>query len=130
MDTGGAASPAGVSQDGGDGGGSSFGSLVFCEGGGGGIIKNGSSVSGKPTGGNVMMVFGQSGQGGTYTSGLLINGNGGASFGGYNALPHVSKDGDYGSFPGGGAMGAYVDENTRYASGRGGDGLIIVEEYS
>ncbi|WP_050747804.1 phage tail protein [Sodalis glossinidius] len=30
--TGGAASPAGVSQDGGDGGGSSFGSLVFCEG--------------------------------------------------------------------------------------------------
>ncbi|WP_050747803.1 hypothetical protein [Sodalis glossinidius] len=78
-----------------------------------------------------MMVFGQSGQGGTYASGLLINGNGGASFGGYNALPHVSTSGDDGSFPGGGgAMGAYVDENTHYASGKGGDGLIIVEEYS
>ncbi|CAK8738174.1 hypothetical protein SODG_001869 [Sodalis praecaptivus] len=78
-----------------------------------------------------MMVFGQSGQGGTYASGLLINGVGGASFGGYNAQPHVSSSGDYGSFPGGGgAMGSYVDENTHYASGRGGDGLIIVEEYS
>ncbi|WP_254304390.1 glycine-rich domain-containing protein [Candidatus Sodalis sp. SoCistrobi] len=129
--TGGAASADSVSQDGGDGGGSYFGAHVTCEGGSGGIAGQGLAKGGEPAGGNVMMVFGQSGQGGTYASGFLINGVGGASFGGYNALPHVSKRVDDGSFPGGGgAMGSYVDENTHYASGKGGDGLIIVEEYS
>ncbi|MEN3260061.1 phage tail protein [Sodalis endosymbiont of Spalangia cameroni] len=129
--TGGAASADSVSQDGGNGGGSYFGTLVSCGGGNGGLIGQGLAKGGEPAGGNVMMVFGQSGQGGTYASGFLINGVGGASFGGYNALPHVSKRGDDGSYPGGGgAMGSYVDENTHYASGKGGDGLIIIEEYS
>lgn len=129
--TGGAASPAGVSQDGGDGGGSSFGTQVSCGGGAGGMVGQGLAKGGEPSGGNVMMVGGQAGQGGSYTSGILSNGVGGASFGGYNALPHVLLKGDDGSFPGGGgAIGSYVNDDSRYAAGKGGDGFIILEEYS
>lgn len=129
--TGGATAPAGVSQDGGDGGGSSFGTLVTCGGGAGGIVGQGLAKGGEPSGGNVMMVGGQAGQGGSYTSGILSNGVGGASFGGYNALPHVSLKGDDGSFPGGGgAIGSYVNDDSQYAAGKGGDGFIILEEYS
>uniref|UniRef100_A0A1A9WSJ4 Uncharacterized protein n=1 Tax=Glossina brevipalpis TaxID=37001 RepID=A0A1A9WSJ4_9MUSC len=120
LGTGGAASADGVSLDGGDGGGSYFGKHVICGGGKGGLIGKGLAKGGEPA----------VREGGTYASGFLINGVGGASFGSYNALPHVSTSGDYGSFPGGGsAMGAYADENTNYGSGHGGDGLIIVEEY-
>ncbi|CAK8739089.1 hypothetical protein SODG_002692 [Sodalis praecaptivus] len=61
--TGGTSAPAGVSQDGGDGGWSYFGNLVTCGGGDGGLIGNGLAKGGESTGGNVMMVFGQSGQG-------------------------------------------------------------------
>ncbi|CRL45795.1 Phage tail fibre repeat protein [Sodalis glossinidius str. 'morsitans'] len=129
--TGGAASADGVSLDGGDGGGSYFGKHVICGGGKGGLIGKGLAKGGEPAGGNVMMVGGQAGQGGSYTSGILSNGVGGASFGGYNALPHVSLKGDDGSFPGGGgAMGSYVNDDTQYAAGKGGDGFIILEEYS
>lgn len=46
-------------------------------------------------------------------------------------VPHVSGSGERGGYPGGGGAGASKSsENSAYASGRGADGLVIVEEYS
>lgn len=128
---GGASVAANSSAKGGDGGSTIFGALISCTGGKGGVSGGANPSGGIPTGGNILNITGQGGQGGSYVSGILNNGSGGAPYGGYNAFPHVSSAGDAGSFPGGGgAMGAYVSSSTNYGSGAGANGLVIIEEYS
>lgn len=123
--SGGANVAANTLGNGGNGGSTSVGSLISATGGGGGNTGN---IAGAGTNGNIINFTGQLGQGATASS---IGGTGGASFGSYGGLGHTSSAGDDGGFPGGGgAGGSKPGASLFFASGRGANGYVIIEEYA
>lgn len=118
--SGGANVPALTLGSGGNGGTSSFGTLISATGGTGSIPA---SAGGKGTGGNLINFTANAAQGSLTTG---VAGSGGASYASSTAAPHISVPGDDGSFPGGGGAGG----NGSQASGKGASGFIIIEEYS
>ncbi|MGQ6548305.1 glycine-rich domain-containing protein [Serratia sp. IR-2025] len=123
---GGSSVPANTLASGGNGGASTFGSLINCAGGAGGSISV-SIPGGSATGGNVINVTGQGGQGGV----AGLGGTGGGAYCSFGGLPHNSSNGDNGGFPGGGGAGGTKESSSRYfSSGAGADGYVIVTEYA
>ncbi|MCJ7926432.1 MAG: phage tail protein [Pantoea vagans] len=123
---GGAALVGGQTANGNDGGTTSITALgISCGGGkGGGGTQTGGVVT-SPTTGTILSSPGQNGQGNTSS----LGGIGGASFSTYGGLPHTSTAGDDGAYPGGGGAGG-SNSGTSRASGKGANGLVIIEEYA
>lgn len=123
--SGGASVAANTTANGGNGGASSVGTLISATGGAGG---GATPAGGVGTNGNIMNFSGQLGQGGASTS---LGGTGGASYGSYGGLGHSASAGDDGGFPGGGgAGGSKPGTSTYFASGKGANGYVIIEEYA
>jgi hypothetical protein len=123
---GGASVSSNILSPGGNGGSSSFGTLIKCDGGMGGAASK--ITGGAAVGGNIMNSPGQTGQG---ASALKLGGTGGAAFGSFGGLAHFSTHGDNGGFPGGGGAGASESEaGYSSGSGSGANGFVIVMEYT
>ncbi|WP_334613631.1 glycine-rich domain-containing protein [Escherichia coli] len=117
--SGGAAVAGGTASAATTGGTSSFGSYLSSSG--------GSSSGGVAAGGAVINSNGQGGQGPNGS----VGGVGGAAYSAYGGLPHSTYAGDNGGYPGGGgAGGSYANASAAYASGKGANGFVLVEEYS
>ncbi|AWN08532.1 tail protein [Xanthomonas phage XcP1] len=111
---------------GGDGGASSFGSLLSATGGAGAQYNVANGPPGNGFGGYLQVIGGQG-------RGVLVPTAGGVAIGGMGGGAHCSSSaaigtggGERGMFPGGGASGA-IGPNT---GGNGGNGTCIVEEFS
>ncbi|CRL45192.1 Phage tail fibre repeat protein [Sodalis glossinidius str. 'morsitans'] len=128
--SGGASVDGDVAANGGDGGASSIMALSITADGGGGGQSTGNLKGGKTSGpsGSIILIQGQGGMGSLAS---FSDGIGGAFFSSSGGVPHVGGPGECGGYPGGGGAGAFKSyENSAHASGRGADGLVIVEEYS
>ncbi|WP_223817287.1 phage tail protein, partial [Pantoea sp. M_5] len=131
---GGAAVAAGTAGNGGNGGATTIAALgISITGGTGGVYagstQQGGGLGGVPsvtTAGTLAKITGQSGQGAVGA----LGGVGGSVYGSYGGLPHYSSAGDDGCLPAGGGAGASYTTNNPKASGAGGNGMIIIEEFA
>lgn len=131
---GGAAVAAGTAGNGGNGGATTIAALgISITGGTGGVFagstQQGGGLGGVPsvtTAGTLAKITGQSGQGAVGA----LGGVGGSVYGSYGGLPHYSSAGDDGCLPAGGGAGASYATNNPKASGAGGNGMIIIEEFA
>jgi hypothetical protein len=115
---GGLGSASGASPSaGGDGGNSTFGSLVGYGGGGGGRGTSGAGIGGTGAAGG----FGACGDTPPYDSGVHVGGGGGGAGGRGATVNNVATAGGYGG-GGGGACGQVVGSGAN-----GGSGIIIIE---
>lgn len=136
----GAGGVGGVAGNGGNGGASSFGSIQAGGGFGGGagngvppIIQNSTGIP-TASGGNILNQSGQNPQiGMALSSSVIISGGGGHSVLGVGGNPHGSAGNGmsatgYGA--GGGGANAYSNNSNQYNGAVGGNGVVIVWEYS
>jgi len=131
---GGAAVAAGAAGNGGNGGATTIAALgISITGGTGGVYagstQQGGGLGGVPSvtaAGTLAKITGQSGQGAVGA----LGGVGGSVYGSYGGLPHYSTAGDDGCLPAGGGAGASYATNNPKASGAGGNGMIIIEEFA
>lgn len=124
---GGSAIAAGSSTSGITGGNTTITELGLVA--GGGAVGSGGTPSETMSSLVISPTLSVSGQAGQGASGNL-GGIGGSVFGTYGGLPHTSRAGDSGGFPGGGGAGASYPTGTPLASGAGANGYVIIEEFA
>lgn len=129
-------------QSGGQGGTTSFGSLISITGGNGGDVGTAFSIpsmqaggsGGITTGGNLFLSNGDPGNYGVSFSGAnMVSGSGGASIlgAGGDPIPPSTSDGNSAGGPGGGGSGAAaIGPSVANKGGSGAPGVVIVEEFA
>ncbi|CAM6527009.1 phage tail protein [Citrobacter portucalensis] len=140
----GAPGTGGVNSNGGTGGATALGGVLYCPGGSGspegGAASQSSSYLAMPgnpgapsttSGTALILQCGEAGHTGMSIGNLVLSGSGGSSpIGAGGALAGFSATGKVGSGYGSGAGGVATQATQSNPGARGGQGVIIIEEYS